>query len=583
MKGETTRRQVATYLSLGAIILLAQILICFQGLGDQWTRGHNGFNGAAYHLAARNTLRWGDLFPVQYYTGRTPPGPEDYYTHHPLAMHLHNVVSLAIFGDSEAALRLVPAVHGVLAVLVLMLFVRRFYGPVVALLASAIYVALPTNTIYANMANHTSGCILWSLLAFWSYFSLREARAAKGHWRAHFFGLLGATLMATAWEWPAYYAAAFICLHWFFLAMRSRGQERWRELVLLGIYGLWVLCQFLGHFLLVRLVVGDLKELTGIIHTRLDVSWDRFAYTLRVVPPLMNTWPVLVLCGLWLVRTCVVRSRFELRDLAPLAFGVGGWIHFFVFRWSAIVHEYWLWTTLPFVAIACATLLLDARRWVEDRIGALVRMELWRGRVATGSSLAVFLALVPLLVRTVDLTPRGRAVGGSLWFTEPTRPGGIPTYDSGRRELRFADQVRRWTDRSTGVLLHEDIFRTVPESRFDTTLDREMLTVQMVEPAMVGPRLPGVTGWVLVAPLKSLSEKVKLELARRHPFRVFGDYVMVDLRSDTPGVEVWKLEEEPFNLSWWFFKSAFEPPATPVRDTFAEEALRRATRDVRDP
>ncbi|MBM4396937.1 MAG: glycosyltransferase family 39 protein, partial [Deltaproteobacteria bacterium] len=390
---------------VAGVLLLIQAFICFQGLGDQWTRGHNGFNGAAYHLAARNSVRWGDLFPVQYLTGRTPPTPADYYTHHPLAMHLHNVASLSLFGDTEASIRLVPAVHSILALVALLLFVRRFWGPATAMVAGAIYVALPTNGIYANMMNHPAGCIFWCILAFWCYLRFREERdcdrgdgagapprvgvgaaqrdractgGAPARWGRFYAGMLGAFVMATSWEWPAYYAAFFIGLHWLVVAIARRvrdpGPGAWRrlfgEFALLAGFGVWILVQFVGFFLLVRLLVGNLHELTGTISSRQAIGWGRFAYTLRVVPALMFTWPVLAICAFWLARTLVrlVRGRFEHRDLVPLSFAIGGWVHYFVFKWSTIVHEYWLWTTLPFAAIACATVLAGAQRFVRDRL-----------------------------------------------------------------------------------------------------------------------------------------------------------------------------------------------------------------------
>ncbi|MBM4397615.1 MAG: hypothetical protein FJ087_18245, partial [Deltaproteobacteria bacterium] len=227
-----------------------------------------------------------------------------------------------------------------------------------------------------------------------------------------------------------------------------------------------------------------------------------------------------------------------------------------------------------------------ALRVVRDRQAPpalrVVRSEAWRARVATAAGLAVWLVLVPLAVRAVDLVPRGRAVGGSMWFTERTRPDPISRYDSGRTELRFADRVRRWTDRDTGVLVHDSIGRTVPECRFDTTLDREMRWVRGTRPAdLAGPPAVGVTGWVFIAPVGSLPPTIRAELASRHPWRQLGDHVMVDLRSDRPEIEVWRLDEQPFDLWWWFWRSAFEPEVLPVRDPAAEEALSRAVERAR--
>src|SRR5262245_20847048 len=101
------------FLGCFTALLLGQAFLGFMGAGDQFALGHNGWNSSAYVQSARNTLRWGTLFPVEYYTGRTPPTMEDCYTHHPLAMHLHNVLALLLFGDHEGTIRAVPAFFGV--------------------------------------------------------------------------------------------------------------------------------------------------------------------------------------------------------------------------------------------------------------------------------------------------------------------------------------------------------------------------------------------------------------------------------------------------------------------------------------
>ncbi|MBW2263466.1 MAG: hypothetical protein JRG91_15985 [Deltaproteobacteria bacterium] len=47
-----------------AIIVATQVFFSFLGISEQWVRGHNGWNNAAYHQSARNTLRWNVLFPI---------------------------------------------------------------------------------------------------------------------------------------------------------------------------------------------------------------------------------------------------------------------------------------------------------------------------------------------------------------------------------------------------------------------------------------------------------------------------------------------------------------------------------------
>ncbi|MFW2390102.1 MAG: glycosyltransferase family 39 protein, partial [Polyangiales bacterium] len=142
-----------------AMVLGLQVFLAVWGVADQWTRGHNGWNGAAYQNAARNTLRWDVLFPLQFETANVPPEPEELYTHAPLALHLNNVVSMSVFGDRELSIRLVAGFWSVAALCMLFAVVRRLWGDGPAILSAAIYVLLPINAIYTNMANHSAGFI----------------------------------------------------------------------------------------------------------------------------------------------------------------------------------------------------------------------------------------------------------------------------------------------------------------------------------------------------------------------------------------------------------------------------------------
>ena len=148
-----------------AVLLSCQVFLGLWGVADQWTRGHNGWNGAAYHNGARNTLRWGEVFPLQYDTANVPPKKERLYTHAPLGLHLHNVVSVRVFGDRELSIRLVAAFMSIAALCMLFAVVQRLWSDAHGLLAAAVYVALPINAIYTNMANHSAGFIFWSELA----------------------------------------------------------------------------------------------------------------------------------------------------------------------------------------------------------------------------------------------------------------------------------------------------------------------------------------------------------------------------------------------------------------------------------
>lgn len=550
-----------------AVVLALQVFLAVWGIADQWTRGHNGWNGAAYHNAARNTLRWGVLFPLQYETGNAPPDEEQLYTHAPLALHLHDVASVWLFGDEELSIRLVAGFWSVASLCMLFFVVGRLWDDPIALAASAVYVALPINAIYTNMANHSAGFIFWGLWTLYLY--VRASRASPWPWPA-FALFLGAFALAATWDWPAYYIALCIAIHWAWTLLKTgdspppeapaAGEKGVASFFQLGLFCGWVVLLFVGHLALVQVVTGSLDELTGTLNARRALSWPRFRTHLMVVPELMFTAPVLGLCAAW-TAGCVarlIRGMARSRDLVPIAFLVAGLTHYWTFRWSAVVHEYWAWPTLPGVAIAVAVSLFAVARWIRPRAGL-------------AASVAVWLLLAPLAFRDARIVPMGRYVGGSMWFFTPVR-GSMDSYDSGRPELRFAERVKEWTDRKTGVQLHTSLKPLRLEPRFDITLDRATHRWSQ-NPRQAMPNKQGVTGWVFVASVDAFPEEERAAWASRHPYRQFDGYFMLDLRRQERDIEVWSLEPLPYDVRWWLLHSAFEPPVRATRNIAAEQPL----------
>jgi 4-amino-4-deoxy-L-arabinose transferase-like glycosyltransferase len=550
-----------------ALVLALQVFLAVWGVADQWTRGHNGWNGSAYQNAARNTLRWDVLFPLQYDTANVPPKPEQLYTHAPLGLHLHNVVSVKLFGDSELSIRLVAGFWSVAALIMLFAVVKRLWDDTHALAAAAIYVALPINAIYTNMANHSAGFIFWSLLTLYLY--IRRPRDAP--WpRSQYILFLTTFAVATTWDWPAYYVAFCIALHWTTTSLRkgdsplfggvNPSKKGTVPFLQLGGFCLWVLVLFGGHFALVEWATGSLDELTGTFNARRALSWERFRTHLLVVPELMFTVPVLGICaawaGAWLLR--VVRGTAQTRDLLPIAFLFAGIVHYWTFRWSAIVHSYWAWPMLPAVAIVVTVSLFAMARAVRERAGVV-------------ASWSVLLLLVPLAIRVVDIVPEGRYVGGSMWFFTPVR-GEMDTYDSGRAELRFAERLNAWTDRDTGVQLHTSLKARRLEPRFDITLDR--VTHRWSQnPRSEIPNRQGAKAWVFVAAVDAFPEEERAAFASKHPYRQFGDYFMVDFRREARDIQVWGLTPLPFSPRWRLLHSNVEPPVRTSRQISAEQSL----------
>lgn len=576
-----------------ALLLSMQAAFGLQGINNYWQWGHNGYNGAAYQLGARNALRWGLVFPAQYASGVHQPAPGELYTHAPLGLHLHNMVSVLVFGDRELAIRVVPAVYGFLAACVLFAFVKRRWGDLHAVVMLAVYVLLPINQGYANMTNHDTGCIFWSLLMLWCHIKWTEAadrppqaaaqRGLKGLvsqrpwlWAV---GSFFCCLMAVNWNWPAYFMCFLMAWHWLYVSHDAahRRLPHWfgfnREHALLALYCVFVLVNFFGFFALVYAVVGSFDEMSQSLNLRSGSTTDVYSRLWRESLEPMFSAPLLVLGLLWVVGLIVRHSRGETRaaELVPLCFGFAGVMHVMLFKKTVLVHIYWPWQLNPFVALAAAVVLL----WCTRTLSALAEGA-WR-RLRESSpppmvrraswTLAALVVFVPFtlgyLQHTLPLIPEARRVAGTYNF---------PNYKSEHLKILFARKLREWTTLETGVLL----LRNVPHRvEFVATMDRVRAWASSLERPRP-PQLPEVTdGWVIVGDVRRTPRQQMLRAARQHPFRHYGLYFMVDTRVEGQDIQIWNLVPEEPSWAHWFFVNPYDRPMRPVRDEAAEEKMRR--------
>jgi hypothetical protein len=568
-----------------ALIVSVQCLFGLAGVANNWLAGHNGYNGAAYHQGARNAMRFRLLFPAQYHCDRTtPPPPVKFYTHAPLALHAHVMACLAIFGDHEWAVRLTPALHGILALIALLFIVRKRWGDGHALVAGSIYVLLPINHSYANMVNHTTGFIFWSLLTLESYLSWTETRngADDSATTRAFFGtsprsrrsimvLFVCCFVAMQWDWPAYYVMAVIASHWLVAIGRGpAGSVRRRELGWFVLFCALVLANFLGFL---ALVYGAAGTLTGLIATARSRSAEfpgiyRVLWEKIIVPDF--SMPVLLCGALWLVALCIrlIRGRGQDRDLIPVAFCIAGVTHLLIFKNTALVHAYWPWPLNPFLAIASSSVLL----WVGASVASWTRERLHqRARLTSDSLFGKVAGFVPLLVvlagfyfaylaHTLPLIEKGRRFGGV--FTEPG-------YVSDAELILFSKAVRDQTTTDTVIYIHPSLPYQV---QMNVSLERTWRRAKNLKaPRNAAARLaPGVAiGAVTGTDFKDLAAA-----AAQYHYHQYGNYYLVDFRYPGQEIQIYDWESQPASLSWKFWVSPFEPPRRLIRNLNAEDQLR---------
>jgi 4-amino-4-deoxy-L-arabinose transferase-like glycosyltransferase len=567
-----------------ALIVSLQCLFGLAGIADNWVAGHNGYNGAAYHQGARNAMRFGLLFPSQYHCDRTiPPPPVKLYTHAPLALHGHVMACLAIFGDHEWAVRLTPAFHGVLALIALLWIVRKRWGEGHALVAGSIYVLLPINHSYANMVNHTTGFIFWSLLAMESYLSWTETRGLAENGAIALAPLRGSPrqrlrlaaffvccLVAMQWDWPAYYVMAAIALHWFVVIIRGpSGSARFRDLGVLALFCALVLANFFGFIALVYHAAGTLQGLAATARSRsvefpgiYGALWEK-----TIVPDF--SMPVLLCGALWLPALFIrlIRRRGQDRDLIPAAFFFAGVAHLLTFKNTALVHAYWPWPLNPFFAVAASSVLLWAGGSLASRARECLEQNAsWAsGRLAVKAAEVIPLLLVLAifyfiyLAHTLPLIEKGRQFGGV--FVERG-------YVSIAELILFSKTVRDQTTPDTVIYTHPSLRYQV---QMNVSLDRTWRRARRLK----APGKPAAVSApsVAIGAVTGTDPKDIVAAATRYRYRQYGDHYLVDYRYPGQDIQIYEWEKRPASLYWKFWVNPFEPFRRPTRDLQAERRL----------
>jgi 4-amino-4-deoxy-L-arabinose transferase-like glycosyltransferase len=133
-----------------------------------WVEEDN-YYGALYSQAAHNNLRAGlcvtSGVPVPLYFGPLPIPRDAYYVHHPVLMPLMVTAAVAIFGERERSVKLVPILCSVASALFLWLLVRDAIGRRAAALATAFFVTLPMELHYGDMVDFEPPLLMWMLAA----------------------------------------------------------------------------------------------------------------------------------------------------------------------------------------------------------------------------------------------------------------------------------------------------------------------------------------------------------------------------------------------------------------------------------
>lgn len=538
-------------------VLLIWTGACLHGLLDLFLWGHDGFNGAAFLQAARNSLRFGVAGQALYHTGIEPPASADIYTRHPPLLHLHLIAAFAALGVSEWAGRLVPALYSIATGILLMRVARRWQGEAAALAAVVLYALVPLHLIYANMIDHEQGGIFWSLAACHLY--LRWLEAPR---RGLAVATLASVIASVQFDWPGYTIAFTLFVHALWSALRvERVRERRRVLArfaaaLAATVGLCLLA-FLGWAIATS---GGLDDLLGGFARRTALP-ARYAH--RLAARALDLYGILPLglLGLWGIDVArrAWRGRLLRADLVPGAFAAAQLVHSVVFPNAGYHHAYWTFYAGPAIALGggrIAVSLLDRLRSGVTRLAA-ANAEGARVAGAVAAGLVLLLAVAMQARFAADQMRWGYATGRASYEAD---------YDDQYLDHLWARALAERYGRKAVYLVHPSAERRIHFHFYLDARHRPWLDLETDLP----PRRRGALRPVLLVDLEGLGDAERdalARLARRHPTRVWQQrFVAIESWREQRWLEGYTaVETEP---PWWWpwLVSELHPPTHWRRD-----------------
>jgi 4-amino-4-deoxy-L-arabinose transferase-like glycosyltransferase len=369
---------------------------------------------AYYGILARNYFRfdWSKTLGIPAENGGEAQTPVLYPNHPPLTPMLIAFVDgiIGYWGNyttptPDWAVRLPTALATLACMLTLYLMMRHRATERAALLATAIFAALPITLYYGGLADVISPqLVFFILLTIGAYLRLHAAPNFPN------LALLCAALVPAALtDWPAFHIVPVLGLHF----VVTQPVRRWGWIISFGVFSVALFVLLYAHVaivvhdwswmkrLLVRRSIGGVSD-SGTPIT--FVGWWKEAVG-RLARDQHTAIVLLLLLGylLTIPRRWMNKTRNRADQFATILFG---WalVHILIGRQGVFVHEWWWWPLTPAAVVGSALL-------IDRAMDALERQEV-------PMEIIVVLALV-IIIGCWSLLPAvltHAAVFGSEWW-----------------------------------------------------------------------------------------------------------------------------------------------------------------------
>ncbi len=342
---------------MSKIVTLIAFLVLTLGI-NRPLAGQHDWNSVFFGNAARNHTRLGLIKTKLGVVTNVNPLPTDtlnYYTHHPILMPLLLAGSLAIFGITDWAIRLIPVISATIMIYFLSKLVKKLWDIKTALLSVFFLTFSPILLYYSKIPIHETVVLGFLGFTLWAYIIWLKTNKLS----FYYLTILG-LILSQLTSWAGYYLSLYLPLHSLLFSHFPR-----RKLLTLFLIAP---VMFLLHNLHSYWLTGSFTSLFQAFTFRVNptASTQIFGFTYPQFFILQARWIVIyftrILTGLsliWLVGflTRLRRRSISLPDSFIVLLLIFGFTHNLIFRQQAFIHDYTLVYLLPFFALAPAVIL----------------------------------------------------------------------------------------------------------------------------------------------------------------------------------------------------------------------------------
>ena len=287
---------------------------------------------------------------------------KDVYAHHPALYTILVGLSLKVFGLHEWAVRLVPLVFSLLALIATWRLVRRLYGSRAALFAAALLASVPYLAWYGMLA-WTEGALIWIAMGQLGAY----ARWLEDGRRRHLMVAAGWQLLAGLFDWSGAFLLVGIALHAIFFRLKTHGLRASLPLLVLpAAFLVAVLVHWLHMYAVMTpeqrahdtgTTLDTVTSLTTSLPHFLSLQ-VRFVWRFLGAPAAL-----LALLGLGRAVFLAMRRKLTRNDHLVFVMLVPGLLYVGLFPQRSVNHDFFGMLSLPGFAVLAAC----GAAWIASR------------------------------------------------------------------------------------------------------------------------------------------------------------------------------------------------------------------------